>query len=128
MSVASLTKDLPDLAAADAPAPEGDEHLKKLFDLFRQIGAALADCEDGDPKAAGLIEAQTVVVRTAAAVPARTMRDVLYKLAIWRWDAPDLDKPTDEMSRGEAVAYSAFRDLVKALGEDTVLKDFDKAN
>ena len=128
MSVASLKNDMPDRAADAAPGPEGDDHLKKLFDLFRQIGDVLADCEDGDARAAGLMEAQTVVVRTAAAVPARTMRDVLYKLALWRWDAPDLDKPTDEMCRGEAVAYSAFRDLVKALGENDLLKDFDKAN
>lgn len=128
MSAASLKKDTPEFVADAAYQPEGEEHLKKLFDLFRQIGDVLAGCEEGDPKATGLMEAQTVVVRTAAAVPARTMRDLLYKLALWRWDAPNLDKPTDEMCRGEAVAYSAFRDLVKALGENDLLKDFDKAN
>lgn len=127
MSAASLRKDVPDLPAT-AVQPEGDDHLKKLFDLYRQIGEVLAGCEDGDAKTAGLIEAQTVVIRTAAAVPVRTTRDVLYKLALWRWEAPELDKSTDEMSRGDAVAYSAFRDLAKALGEENVLKDFDKAN
>lgn len=113
------------------PADLNDDHHEKLFDVFRQIDAAIAECgagPDDEARAESLIEAQTVIIRTAAALPARCMRDLLYKLAIWRWDAPELDQPTEEMGRADAIAYSAFLDLSKMLGERDVLKDFDKTN
>ncbi len=129
MAVASLRQEISEIEA-EAIRPDATEtHLGKLFELFRRIESVLADCapdEEGDAKAAGLIEAQSVVMRTAAAVPARSMQDLLYKLAFWRWDAPDLDKPTEDMSRSDAIVYSAFRDLVKTLDDKSVLKDFDK--
>lgn len=109
-----------------------DDHHERLFEVFRELDAAIAECEVGDEesdaKATGLIEAQTVVIRTAAALPARCTRDLLYKLAIWRWDAPDLELPVEDMNRADAIAYSAFLDLSKMLGATDVLKDFDKTS
>ena len=67
-------------------------------------------------------------MRTAATLPARCTRDLLYKLALWRWDAADLDQPVEDMNRADAVLYSVFMDLVKMLGARDVLKDFDKTN
>ena len=133
MGVASLTKEISNSWKEGALQPDArEDHLEKLFAVFRQIDEVLADCtdagEEADAKAAGLIEAQTVVMRTAALLPARTARDLLYKLAIWRWDAADLDQPLSDMNRNDAVAYSAFRDLAKMLDAENVLKDFDKAN
>lgn len=131
MPVASLQRAVSEIEVEAAERSDAQEdHLEKLFNLFRQIDEVLADCsgEQGDAKAAGLIEAQTVIIRTAAVIQARCKRDLLYKLALWRWDAPDLDKPLEEMSRSDAILYSAFCDLAKTLGDETVLKDFDKAN
>ena len=56
------------------------------------------------------------------------MNDLLYKLALWRWDSADLDVAVEDMTRANAIAYSAFRDLAKMLGDNAVLKDFDRNN
>ncbi len=133
MVLNSLKKDMPvDHGIADLESVAKEDHLEKLFTVFRQIDNVLGDCagpdELGDAKAAGLIDAQTVVIRTAAALPARSMNDLLYKLALWRWDAPELDQPIEDMNRSDAIVYSAFRDLVRLLSDTTVLKGFDKAN
>ena len=133
MDVHSLRKEINDIQQQIQPHLNTDaDHHEKLFDVFRQIDAAIAECGSDDEaeqgRAASLIEAQTVIIRTAAALPARCMRDLLYKLAIWRWDAPELDQPVEDMGRADAIAYSAFLDLSKMLGERDVLKDFDKTN
>ncbi len=132
MDITSLRKEIFEIQ--ETALPHGDmreDHHEKLFDVFRQIDAELADCnlEKGaaDERIASLIEAQTVVLRTAASLPARCPRDLLYKLAMWRWDA-GLDQPMEDMNRADAIAYSAFLDVVKMLGERDVLKDFDKTN
>lgn len=128
-----LRQEILDIQAnAKGHADLREDHHEKLFNVYRQIDSVLGDCagtdEEDDEKAPGLIEAQTVVIRTACALPARSLRDLLYKLALWRWDAPELDQPVEKMNRSDAIAYSAFRDLAKMLNETLVLKDFDKAS
>ena len=51
--------------------------------------------------------AQTVLMNTAAIVRGKNYRDLLFKLAFWRWDAPELGPSIDQMTRYEALAYSA---------------------
>lgn len=133
MDVVSLRKEISDIQEKVQPHLNmREDHHERLFDVFRQIDEAISACSKDDPasddKAAGLIEAQTVVMRTAASLPARCMRDLLYKLALWRWDAADLDQPVEEMNRSDAIVYSAFLDLVKMLGERDVMKGFDKTS
>ncbi|WP_428407046.1 hypothetical protein [Hyphococcus sp.] len=132
MDVVSLRKEITEIREQAGPrAGMAEDHHERLFEVFREIDAAISRCsegEDADDKAAGLIEAQGVVMRTAATLQARSMRDILYKLALWRWDAADIDQPVQDMNRADAIIYSAFLDLVKMLGERDVLKDFDKAN
>lgn len=130
MNVSSLRKEIE--AVEDAARPETqDDHHERLFELFRKLDRELAGCgsgSDADERSASLIEAQSVLMRTAASLPARSMRDLVFKLALWRWDAPELDRPVEQMTRADAVAYSTFRDLARLLCDDVVLKDFDKAN
>lgn len=132
MDVVSLRKEIYDIQEqSGAQADLREDHHEKLFDVFREIDAAIGRCREdanADEKAASLIEAQGVVMRTAATLPARCTRDLLYKLALWRWDAADLDQPVEDMNRADAVLYSVFMDLVKMLGARDVLKDFDKTN
>ena len=128
MNVSCLRKEIEALQDSQR-AGERDDHHERLFQTFRKIDVELAECGAGaDARAANLIEAQTVVMRMAAALPARSMRDLVFKLALWRWDAPELERPIDEMTRADAVAYSTFRDLARLLSDTSVLKDFDKAN
>ncbi len=133
MDIASLRKEIVEIQETARPhADMREDHHEKLFDVFRQIDAEIGNRNlehDGtDERLASLIEAQTIILRTAASLPARCPRDLLYKLAMWRWDAANLDQPMEDMNRADAIAYSAFLDIVKMLGERDVLKDFDKAN
>ncbi|WP_411816615.1 hypothetical protein [Hyphococcus sp. DH-69] len=134
MNVTYLTKEIESIRNGASPAgAERTDHHRQLFEVFRKIENALAVNPDPDaPETAaridGLIEAQTVVIRTAATLPARSTEDLLYKLAIWRWDSPDLDKPVNEMNRADAIAYTAFRDLANILSDDSALKETDHSN
>jgi len=60
-----------------------------------------------------------------ASVESKSMEDLAYKLALWRWDAPDIDATGACMSRGDLVAYSAFRDLVKLTGLELLMRPED---
>lgn len=134
MDIANLRKEITEIQKEALPqANLREDHHEKLFDVFREIDSEIGRCkpenesEDGS-RLNSLIEAQTIVLRTASSLPARCLRDLLYKLAMWRWDAADLDQPMEDMNRADAMAYSAFLDIVKMLGEQDVLKGFDKAN
>ncbi len=133
MKFSSLSKEIIDIQKNFRPQRDlSDDPHERLFEIFQEIEAAIAERptgdDDADANASGLIEAQSVVIRTAAALPARCTRDLLFKLALWRWDAPDLEQPVEDMNRADAIAYSAFIDLSKMLGAQEVLKEFDKAS
>jgi len=114
---------------ADRRLDAAEDHHEKLFRVYLEIETAMGAVDrDEDAAVEGMIEAQTAAINTAAALPARSMRDLLFKLALWRWDSPDLEMPIGEMNRADAIAYSAFRDLAAILGESDVLKEFDKRN
>ena len=107
--------------AIDDAFAEGD--LKSLFHLYCDI----ADAALRDPDAArDLAEAKTVVMRTASALPARSVSDALYKLAIWRRDAANQNAVLDGMPPADAIAYSAFRDLARLLEDQSVLTEQDR--
>ncbi|MEX6632564.1 hypothetical protein [Hyphococcus lacteus] len=134
MNVTCLNQEIESIQAHAAPlTAERTDHHQQLFAVFKKIENALAqntnsDAPEETKRIEGLIEAQTVVIRTAATLPARTAKDLMYKLALWRWDAPDLDKPVQDMHRADAIAYSAFRDLADMLSDNSTLKDIDHSN
>jgi hypothetical protein len=135
VDVSSLRKEIVELQEKIRPQLSLDEdHHERLFEVFRKIANARDEGNSGgkaggeDGMTASLVEAGTVVSRIAAALPARCMRDLLYKLAIWRWDTPNLEQPVEDVKHADAIAYSAFLDLSKMLGARDVLKDFDKAS
>ncbi|MGF1542975.1 MAG: hypothetical protein ACFB00_00430 [Parvularculaceae bacterium] len=111
-------------------APSADERTvnaedgahARLFATYRNIETRI---RKDDQTASALIAAQTFVMRNAASLPALTLEDLLYKLALWRWDAPDLDQPSDRMTRYDAVAYGAFRDFAAMMPTTPVLTEFD---
>ncbi len=130
MSIQTLRTEIEDIQDPRRGS-ERDDHHERLFEVFLKIDAELARCGAGaeaEDRSASLLDAQTVLMRTAASLPARSMRDLVFKLALWRWDAPELDRPIEEMTRADAVAYSTFRDLARILGDSSVLKEIDKAN
>lgn len=108
------------------PDAEGNRH-KELFVLFVEIekwlGNALGDPTDSaaEAEADRMIDAQSKIMRAAAIKKANTPRDILFKLALWRWDKADVDIALADGRRADAVAYSAFCDLAEMTDEPSVL-------
>ncbi len=111
---------------------ERSKQLEQLFREWRKMELELAEVGEKDDADASLeesdnkLEAQTVLMNTAAIIRGTTYRDLLFKLAFWRWDAPELESSLDQMKRYDALAYSAFRDLVELTGETVVMTNLDE--
>lgn len=107
-----------------AHAGNGDTHchIEQLFRFYRNYEEARETSRDDDPVGH---DAQSVLMAQAASYHAHSVREVLYKLALWRWDSPDVEDP-QSLARYDAVAYSAFRDLARLLGDKSVLKAEEK--
>jgi hypothetical protein len=113
----------------EAPVEAGAaEQLQYYFEVYCRLDKALGTVTgDSDEEAAdSLLHAQSVVLAAAANLPSTDFAGVLYKLALWRWENPDLDPDLTTMSRSEAIAYSAFRDLAVLMDRNDVLKDIDR--
>ncbi len=134
MNCKLISRELDEIRTKTSPGvtPREGQH-KRLFELFAELEKTIIkNGEHGfdgntETKADGLLEAQCVIMNAAASVDAHSIQDVLYKLALWRWFAPDLDHPADELEPLDAITYSAFRDLSHILKERSVLTDFDVA-
>ena len=102
--------------------------LEELFAVFQVMENALKEYNqstggaEDDRRADRIIDMQSAIMDQAASIPAESAKGVLLKLAMWRWDDGDLDLPAEEMTRGDAVALSAFRDLARILKMESVLK------
>lgn len=102
------------------------EH-RRLFELFVKIEEhllaskrELADLNTATP-ADTMIELQSTIMRAATERTANTVSDVLFKLALWRWDSVELDKTWGDMRRADHVAFSAFNDLATIAGDSSVV-------
>lgn len=108
------------------------EH-RELFELFLEIEKWLGDVRNDAPdshteaetEADHMIEAQSRIMFAAAARKARTPRELLFKLALWRWDKTDVDSAIHDGRRADAIAYAVFRDLAEMTEEDSVLTTSD---
>lgn len=108
--------------ATSAPGELATDGHEALFGIYREIDEHLKAATTGSEE---LIDAMNEALRTCAALPAMSAREVLFKLAMWRWDAPGLDYRLDDLARHDALAYSAFLDLARSLEETSVLKPAD---
>lgn len=115
-------------AMRDDADREGD--FQRLFESWRKLilmqdqNPAKADAPEA-PEPASTVD-PWILADTAARRPAENDRDLLFKLAFWRWANPTLGPSFDKLSSHDAVLYSLFRDLVDRTGEDGVLTEFDK--
>ena len=102
----------------DQAAPTGGGVHGLLFRLYQEVEIALgAAAMDGDEaRSDALTERQDALLAAAGRLPARSTEAVAYKLALWRWDAGDLDG--EEVTRAESVALSALSDLSRMAGLD----------
>ncbi len=81
--------------------------------------------DDANSVSDNLLDAQTVIMDLVALTPARSKTDLLYKMALWRRDTPDISPGDDHIARNDKIAYSVFRDLVAMTGETSVLQPED---
>lgn len=114
------------------PGGRMETQLEELFGLFLDAEEILKDYNqssggaEDDKRADWVIEIESEIMAKAAKIPSDTVKGALYKLAMWRWDAADIDVPEGDMLRSNAVAYSAFRDLARLLKEERVLSPRDR--
>ena len=107
-----------------------DKYLERLFDLFvksEELMAELADSRvnpDAELELDKLLAYQIKLLKDAANAPSFSISDILIKLSLWRRFAPDLECDTQEMQLSDAVAYSAYIDLIK-INEDIVATKAD---
>ncbi|MEM9170268.1 MAG: hypothetical protein AAGC56_11515 [Pseudomonadota bacterium] len=123
MKPADAKHEIEQLARTDAGASDHDQ-IEKLFRIFIGMQQKL---RPDDEEADTVLTVQSVLLRTAATLSARTHREVLFKLALWRWDAIDANADIDAMTRDQAVAFSAFEDLAALLNEPSVRTLSDKS-
>lgn len=119
-----IDRALLDFADQSASA-EGGSTFKRLFAVWTDLNDKLAVAKaDAD----AILDAQTRLMSMAAHLPARSVEDVLYKLAFWRWDSCDLDTDFSALQRGDQIVYSAFRDLAVLTGDTAALTPADIAS
>lgn len=116
-----------DRALLDFDAAPEASSFRQLFGVWKGLHDKLsAAARAGDTTTAdALLDAQTHLMSLAAHLPAKSLEDVLFKLAFWRWDANDLDSDFASLQRGDQIVYSVFRDLAALTGEREVLTEGD---
>jgi len=115
---------------AASTAPGRVSSIEPLFKLWMCLEQRLGECGGGAApadEADTIIHTQSVIIDQCALVPAATVREVLCKLAIWRVETPDLP-PGPATARADAIAYSAFCDLVRLTGHEEFLRQEDSQN
>jgi len=70
-------------------------------------------------------DAERQIEERAASIRADNDRELLFKLALWRWSAPNLPDPLAAMTRRDALMCSLFRDLAERIGEKSVAMPMD---
>lgn len=98
-------------------AEAGSSH-KELFGLYTELQRVLSS-SSADVLAlrdrAAMVAAQCEVLDASASLPAKSVIDVTYKLALWRHD---YHRSQDEVwPRGDIVAASVLEDLITLTGE-----------
>lgn len=96
--------------------------LEKRNQEFAKMPSTQAEVELHNTQ---LIEAQDRLMSIAASIQSQNEKHLAFKLALWRWDAPELDVKKRSIQRSDRVAYSAFIDLVRLTGLDTLLRPQD---
>lgn len=71
-----------------------------------------------------IVNAQTSLMDIAAKMPALTLEDLAFKMAMWRLDAAC---SPDEMDRTERMAHAVFLDLIDITGMTSLLPPEDAA-
>lgn len=88
-----------------------------LFNLYTQT-------EAGDILDFG--ETQDSLIELSAYLPAQTMEDILFKMALWRRHAAQIDPFDQDMTGDERLGYSVFRDLAMICQRDEVFTERDR--
>lgn len=134
MKIDRLRKQFCEISNSHHDTPS-DEYCAKLFALFVEAEDSLdrrAETETGldiSPCAEQLLDLQSEILKFAATIECRLIKEVLFKLAIWRrWSSSEIEPPMSDMQLSDALAYSAYIDLVDILGERSLMTESDLAH
>ena len=98
-----------------------DDHnkLKELFFLFMNAHELMEELHKlGQDKRSEaeldqLLSFQVGAIKKAMSIRSYELTDVLIKLAFWREIAPEIDLPLADMQPFDAIAFSAYIDLME---------------
>ena len=121
------------LANAERPLNNSEMNLEELFHLFIQVENQLGEFKFNKETAHAdeietdrLCDVQSGLMESASRIRAINFRELLLKVAFWRWDSADINVEPENMSQADAIIYSVFRDLVLITKEYDTLKDVDQ--
>ena len=120
----AVAEDADHSADSDQTARAGDNgRFAALFAAWRAAAGAHGEGQQAAPSESTMRHLAAAV----ACLPSRSLEDLAYKLALWRWTNPALVGEEPTLSKADAIAYSAFRDLVRLVGNYNLCKDEDLA-
>jgi len=107
------------------------DSFRILFDLYAQAEATQhlnldIQAEDIEGQFDTLGQTQDILIELSASLTAKTMDDILFKMAMWRRHAAQIDPFDSDMTSDERLGYSVFRDLAQICQYDEVLTEQDK--
>ncbi len=125
-------KKMIDAGERDARAAPNVDTLEAIFDLWTHLERRNQDFiklphtqAEVEIHNNNLFEAQERLMSTATTIRSKNDDHIAYKIALWRWDAPELDQRDGFIQRSDKVAYSAFKDLVRITGLHKLLRKQD---
>ena len=103
-----------------SPASPFEPHYMLWREADQQLGQAAAVKDEAI--ADSLIATQSRLMAILAGIRSRTAEDVAFKLALWRFDSFGAIPETEDLTRADRLAYSAYVDLVEILALKARLK------
>lgn len=95
--------------------------VKQLFKLWKALEEDLvklrcrdhAECDYAIDDKDGIIDAQSAILNLVGQLSSQDFEDVMYKLAIWRWDVG-----SNIESLSDGVLLSAYSDMLRLIKSD----------
>lgn len=117
-------------SAAVQPSADCSKRLERLYKHWRklvQLQNKTPEQESLAPSSANgsaLID-PWVLVDSAKCTPATNLRELLFKLAFWRWKNPSIGTDLNAMQDTDALVYSVYLDLLRLTNEKSVMSAID---
>ena len=116
------------ILSQDRVLPQNFELLFKLYTQSETVQLSNLDGKSTEVEALAkkLEQTQDNLIELSSQLPAKSMDDILFKMALWRRHAAQIDPFDATMTGDEKLGYSVFRDLAFMCQRDDVFTNQDK--